>query len=127
MKVSYFICSLMGCIGLALTGITSNNTILHFFCNLIGFILFGASIIKYIDSSIKKEEKEIEKELKKYKIITKDELQNLIDRINYFQYWRRGYKDYSNQPNPKQLGEDIDTIIILLTNILKKLNKLILI
>jgi len=52
----------MGCIGLALTGIISDNTILQFFCNLIGFILFGTCIIGYINLLIDKEKKEIEEE-----------------------------------------------------------------
>ncbi|MDL1971253.1 MAG: hypothetical protein LWW94_09895 [Candidatus Desulfofervidaceae bacterium] len=68
MKILYFICGLIGCIGLALTGVISENSILQFFCNLTGFILFGTCIIGYIDLSTEKEKKEWEKEKKKWNL-----------------------------------------------------------
>jgi len=48
------------------------------------------------------------------------ELQNLIDRLDYYNRWRRGEEDLE-QPDPKQLGRDIETVLAILGAMLSKL------
>ena len=50
----------------------------------------------------------------------KQELQNLIDRLDYYNRWRRGEEDLE-QPDPKQLGKDLDEVIAILGGMLSKL------
>lgn len=39
-------------------------------------------------------------------------MKNLVERLNYFNEWRRGAK--TEMPNTKQIGLDIDSAIIII-------------
>ena len=49
-----------------------------------------------------------------------DDLNKLISRLRYFNEWRRG-AEYQ-QPNPTEIGNDIDMAILLLSKLKKPEN-----
>lgn len=42
----------------------------------------------------------------------KQKMLNLIERLLYYNEWRRGGDN--NQPNPKQIGKDIDSSVAII-------------
>ena len=53
--------------------------------------------------------------------MTKKEIQDLINRLNHYNRWRRG--EDLKHPDPKQLGKDLDEVLAILNEMLSKLYK----
>lgn len=51
----------------------------------------------------------------------RNDLRSLAERLKYYNEWRRGAE--TEQPHPKQLGQDIDAAIMIVEELIREQQK----